>query len=188
MRIVLASASPRRREILCNVGLEPDLIIPSDADETVNESMSAEETVKVLAERKASAIKDKTLAGDIIIASDTIVVLNEKKLGKPADRNAAYNMLAALSGKLHSVFTGVCVLSGDKKICFCNKTDVEFYDLSEEDINSYIDTGEPFDKAGAYGIQGKGSVLVKRINGDFFSVMGLPGAEVYKAVKEITRL
>lgn len=186
MRIVLASASPRRREILCNIGLPPDKIIPSDADESIECGTPADETVKILSERKAYAILPKTEIDDVIIASDTVVSLDDKILGKPKDRQEAFNMLKTLSGKVHSVYTGVCIVYSGKKSVFCNKTDVEFYTLTDNDINSYLDTGEPFDKAGAYGIQGRGAVLVKRINGDFFSVMGLPASQTYKEIKKIT--
>ncbi|MBR1811044.1 MAG: septum formation inhibitor Maf [Clostridia bacterium] len=187
MNIILASASPRRREILELIGLAPDAILPSEADETVEASLPPEEKVMTLAARKAASVaaRDDLPPDALIIASDTVVVYGGTVLGKPRDRADGCRMLKMLSGRTHAVYTGVCLLYQNKKQIFYNKTDVEFYPLTDGEINAYLDTGEPFDKAGAYGIQGKGSVLVRRIDGDFFSVMGLPAAQVRRAVREI---
>ncbi|MBQ6020489.1 MAG: septum formation protein Maf [Clostridia bacterium] len=185
MKIVLASASPRRREILTLAGLAPDEIIPSDADETVLDGLTPAETVMMLAKRKGESVKPRAGEDAVVISSDTVVALGNEILGKPADRADAFRMLRLLSGKKHHVYTGVYITRGGRETLFYNATEVEFYALTDGEIESYLDTGEPFDKAGAYGIQGRGCFLVKRIDGDFFSVMGLPAAEVYRAVSAI---
>ena len=186
MKLILASASPRRREILELIGLAPDAIIPSDADETTPEGLSPAEQVRLLARRKGESILPKTGEDDLILASDTLVACDGVVLGKPHDRGDAFRMLRMLSGRTHEVCTGVCLLYRGKTDVFVNRTQVEFYPLTDGEINAYLDTGEPFDKAGAYGIQGRGAVLVKGIRGDFFSVMGLPAAEVARRVREMT--
>ena len=185
MKIVLASASPRRRKILTLAGLAPDEIIPSDADETVPAGTSPAETVRILAKRKGESVRLRAGKDALVISSDTVVALGDEILGKPADREDARRMLRLLSGKKHFVYTGVYITYRGREELFCNATEVEFYTLTDGEIESYLDTGEPFDKAGAYGIQGRGCFLVKRIDGDFFSVMGLPAAEVYRAVRAI---
>ena len=120
----------------------------------------------------------------VVIGSDTVVVLDGKILGKPHSEQEACEMLRSLSGRTHKVFTGVAIVCGGKVKNFFDETDVEFYSLGDDEIKKYVATGEPTDKAGAYGIQGKGSVLVKRINGDFFSVMGLPIAKLYREMSD----
>lgn len=179
---ILASASPRRKEILSNAGFTFQ-IIPSDADENTEETLSPEETVKELAKRKAQYISQK-YPDAVIFGCDTVVAVDGKILGKPENDSDAFGMLKMLSGKTHKVSTGVCVMNAEKCICFSDTTEVTFYDLSDETIKSYIATGECSDKAGAYGIQGYGSVLVKEIKGDYFSVMGLPGAKAARALAE----
>ena len=119
----------------------------------------------------------------IVIGADTIVVLESEILGKPRDRADAIKMLSTLSGKVHSVFTGVCLIKDSKENCFYEETKVEFYELSPQEIEAYVDTGEPMDKAGAYGIQGRGCLLVKRIDGDYFNVVGLPVGRLIKELK-----
>lgn len=171
-RFILASASPRRKEILANAGFSFEIIV-SDADENITEDLSPEKTVEELAKRKAMAVlKDNEDA--VVFGCDTVVAVDGKILGKPTDDEDAFNMLSMLSGKTHTVSTGVCICSKDKTEVFSNTTEVEFYELSEETIRSYIASGECSDKAGSYGIQGFGNVLVKEIKGDYFSVMGLP--------------
>lgn len=172
---ILASASPRRREILQNAGFS-FRVVPSDADETVDEGISGEKTVEILAERKALQILGEN-PDAVILGCDTVVVSQGRILGKPRDDSDAFSMLRELSGKTHSVCTGVCICDKDRRVTFCNTTKVTFNSLSDETIRSYIATGEPGDKAGSYGIQGFGSVLVKNIQGDYFSVMGLPVCE-----------
>ena len=172
---ILASASPRRKEILENAGFNFDIIV-SDADETVSEDLSPEKTVEELAKRKALSVWESNKDA-VVFGCDTVVAVDGRILGKPCDDADAYNMLRSLSGKKHTVSTGVCVCNKDKTVIFSNTTTVEFYPLSDETIKSYISSGEGRDKAGSYGIQGYGSVLVKEIKGDYFSVMGLPVSE-----------
>ena len=169
---IVASASPRRREILHNAGYS-FTVIPSDADETVDESLSAEKTVIALAKRKALSVLEGN-QNSVVFGCDTVVAVEGEILGKPTDDEDAFRMLKKLSGRVHTVSTGVCVADKDKTECAVNTTLVEFYELSDSTIKSYIATNECKDKAGSYGIQGFGSVLVKRIEGDYFSVMGLP--------------
>lgn len=179
LRLVLASKSPRRAEILKNAGVDFTVRV-QDADETLPADISPENAVMYLAEIKARAVKSEK--GEIVLGADTVVVLNGKILGKPNSREQAFSMLRALSGKTHSVFTGVCAVSDEKTEKFFEKTDVTFLEISDSEINGYIDTGEPFDKAGAYGIQGFASKFVKSINGDYFNVVGLPICKIYEKI------
>lgn len=170
--LILASASPRRRELLTNMGI-PFTIHPSDADETV--SGAPEEMVRTLALRKAAQVAQAVGAG-WIVGADTLVALDGRALGKPADADDAVHMLKALSGRAHDVFTGVCLMDAatGKRDLRVVGTKVFFRPLIEEEIRAYVATGEPMDKAGAYGAQGRGAVFVRGIDGDFFNVMGLP--------------
>ena len=179
--IILASASPRRRELLTMAGIEYTCI-PSDAEENVPDGMPAEEVPGHLSRLKAEAVFFKH-PEDTVIGSDTIVYIDGMILGKPKDRNEAFEMLRRLSGREHTVFTGVTLLSPGRSETFTSATKVKFYDLTDEEIRSYIATGEPMDKAGAYGIQGYGCILVEKICGDYFTVMGLPIAEVVRRLK-----
>ncbi len=181
MGLILASGSPRRKEILENAGYKFE-IITADADETLPEKISPEEAVKFLAELKGDAVKKDN--GGVVISADTVVAFGEKILGKPKSEEDAKRMLKMLSGKIHSVYTGVCVQDEEKKITFAEKTDVKFYGLSEKEIDDYVLTGEPMDKAGAYGIQGKGAVLVEKIDGDYLNVVGLPLARLSRILKQ----
>ena len=174
-RFILASASPRRKEILENAGFDFEIIV-SDVDENITEDLSPSETVEELAKRKALAVWEEN-KNAVVFGCDTVVAIDGKILGKPIDDEEAFAMISSLSGKVHTVSTGVCICSADKISVFSNNTEVEFYPLSDETIRSYIATGEGKDKAGSYGIQGLGSVLIKEIKGDYFSVMGLPVAE-----------
>jgi len=184
--LILASGSPRRRELMELAGLDFE-VITSDADENIS-GLSPEETVRELARRKAMAVA-KGLAGvHTVIGADTIVVYDNKIIGKPKDEEEAFKMLKGLSGDTHQVFTGVCIIKTGASGCterdsFVSKTDVTFHPLTDDEISGYIATGEPMDKAGAYGIQGKGSVLVAGIKGDFYCVMGLPISELYRRLK-----
>lgn len=182
MAVILASASPRRRELLKFI-TEDFTVRVSDAEEVTDPGLSAEETVKSLAVIKGEAVA-KSFPHDTVISADTIVVLDGRILGKPKNEEDAFNMLSSLSGRTHEVFTGVCVLHGNKKLVFAERTEVSFYALSDDEIRAYIRTGEPADKAGAYGIQGKGCTLVKAINGDYNNVVGLPVAELNRLLKE----
>lgn len=186
MKLVLASASPRRCEILKNAGYEFE-ICPAQIDETVDEKLSPSELVCTLSQNKAKAVFEslENKKDVAVLGSDTIVVLDGKVLGKPKDEEEAICMLSSLSGKKHKVYTGVCIVTASQTNSFFDCTTVEFFELTPEQIKAYVKTREPMDKAGAYGIQGKGCVLVKSINGDFFSVMGLPIAKTSKALKKV---
>ncbi|MBQ3501106.1 MAG: septum formation inhibitor Maf [Oscillospiraceae bacterium] len=172
---ILASGSPRRKELLSLIIPEYEVLV-SGCEEFVSKGTPAEKVPAILAEQKALAVA-KLRPDDTVIGSDTVVVLGGEIFGKPKDKDHAHAMLRALSGKKHFVYTGVAVAEKGEVRSFVQKTEVEFYELSDETIDRYIETGEPMDKAGAYGIQGKGSVLVKGISGDYFNVMGLPVAE-----------
>lgn len=172
---ILASNSPRRRELLENSGYS-FRVMPSDCDENITEKLTPQQTVIELSKRKALAVL-KDNKDCVVLGCDTVVAVDGRILGKPADRNDAFSMLKALSGRKHIVSSGVCITDGEKCECFENTTEVEFYPLSDKTIESYLDTLEYTDKAGSYGIQGYGSVLVKGIKGDYFSVMGLPVSE-----------
>lgn len=184
MNVILASASPRRRELLGYV--VPNFeIIPPDVDETLPEGIPAAKSAEYLAVKKAEHISE-LYPESVVIGSDTVVIIDGEILGKPADETDAYRMLKLLSGKVHTVVTGVCISKGESKRSFSESTEVEFYPLSEEEIRAYIATGDPMDKAGAYGIQGEGCVLIKGINGDFFTVMGLPAARLKRELASFT--
>lgn len=183
-RIVLASSSPRRRELMRFI-TEQFEIITSDAEEKTQPGLSPEETVKALAELKADDVFPKA-TDSVVIAADTVVACDGRILGKPADRTQAFAMLKSLSGRTHSVFTGVCIREEDRKKVFAIRSDVTFYDLTDREIGEYIATGEPDDKAGAYGIQGKGCLLVESISGDYFNIVGLPVARLKKELADFS--
>lgn len=179
---ILASNSPRRRELFENSGYT-FTVMPSDCDEDIKEELTPQQTVIELARRKALAVAVKN-KGSVVLGCDTVVAFDGKILGKPTDREDAFSMLKALSGRKHIVSTGVCITDGERCECFENTTEVEFYPLSDGTIESYLDTMEYTDKAGSYGIQGFGSVLVKEIKGDYFSVMGLPVSQCARVLAE----
>lgn len=168
--LVLASKSPRRKDLLSLI-TEDFIIKTANVDESLPDNIEPNKAVEYLSKIKAQPFNNGM---DTIIGADTVVAVDGIILGKPKDRDDAYNMLKQLSGKYHSVFTGVTVIRPDKTVTFSVETRVKFFDLTDDEINEYIDTSEPFDKAGAYGIQGKGSLLVERIEGDYFNVVGLP--------------
>ncbi len=180
-KIILASASPRRRELLTVAGIEFDVLV-SDADETVPEGTAPKDAAMMTAEKKALAVAEKC-PDSVVIGADTIVVIDDMILGKPKDEADAMAMLRTLSGREHQVITGVCLTDGEKTKCFAQVSKVRFYDLTDEEIASYVATEEPMDKAGSYGIQGKGCVLVEGIEGDYFNIVGLPVAETVRALK-----
>ncbi|MDE5576228.1 MAG: Maf family protein [Oscillospiraceae bacterium] len=184
MNVILASASPRRKELLGYI-VPSFEIIPADVDETLPEEIPAEKSAEFLAVKKAEHISAQ-YPESIVIGSDTVVIVDGEILGKPSDEADAYRMLKKLSGKIHTVVTGVCISQGEKKKSFSEATRVEFYPLSEEEIRDYIATGDPMDKAGAYGIQGEGCVLIKGIEGDFFTVMGLPAARLKRELAKFS--
>ena len=183
MKIVLASGSPRRKEILENMNLKFD-IIKSEIEETTLESESPEDLVKRLSYEKAHDIATRN-RDSIVIGADTVVVLDNNVLGKPKDKEDAFNMLKKMSGREHDVITGISILCLDSKkeiIDFC-VSKVKFKNLSDEDIYSYIATGECMDKAGSYGIQGLGGLLVEYIKGDYFNIVGFPISSASEILK-----
>ena len=185
MDIILASASPRRKEILSLLDI-PFKIMVSDADETVDETLPPYFTAETLSLKKAASVAKNVETHALIIGADTIVVSDGKIIGKPTDEQDAFNILKALSGKWHSVISGVTVLDNKsaKSESFYVETKVKFSNLSDDEINEYIKTKEPMDKAGAYGIQGKGAKFVEEIHGDYFNVVGLPLHKLYTVLKK----
>ena len=172
--IVLASASPRRQELLQRMGItEFDIRVP-EAEETYPEGLSPRQIVEYISREKADAAVKLCGADEIVITADTMVFLDDARLGKPTDEADALRMLTALQGRHHTVCTGVTVRQGDHTVTESEETEVIFRPATQRELLAYIATGEPLDKAGAYGIQGKGSLLVEGIRGDFFNVMGLP--------------
>ena len=182
MRIILASASPRRKELLEMMGLDFE-IIPA-AGETVPEGLSPGETVAAAAMEKAKSVYEKVKDDSLIIAADTLVFCDGRALGKPKSEKEAFNMLKSLSGREHFVYTGVALIKGDKKVSSFEKTADNFCPMTDDEIRRYIATKEPMDKAGAYGVQGKGAVFIEGIDGDFFNVMGLPMHRLSKMLEE----
>ena len=174
MNIILASQSPRRKELLERMGIRDFETISPNVDESVFHGLPPEELVRRLSAEKAAAMAGRAGEDAIVIAADTVVALEGAVLGKPADELDAFKMLSALSGVRHQVYTGVTVCRGGEKQTAHEVTDVTFRELSEEEIEHYIATGEPMDKAGAYGIQGYGALLIQGISGDYYNVMGLP--------------
>ena len=171
-KVILASGSPRRRELLGEMGIEFEIDVP-DVDETV--AGAPDEMVKVLAERKARAVAAKRSEG-LVVAADTLVALDGRALGKPVDDEEAKEMLSSLSGRTHDVFTGVCVMDAASGRCMveADRTGVCFREVSNEEIESYVATGEPRDKAGAYAIQGGAGAFVSGYEGSRTNVIGLP--------------
>jgi septum formation protein len=172
--LILASSSPRRRELLQGLGLD-FTVVTSDVDETTDSHLAPAEVVEQLALRKAGAVAKKVEKG-IVLGSDTIVVLDGQILGKPSDESDAFRMLSALQGREHTVYSGVALIdaaSGRSEVAH-NATRVMIRPMTEQEINAYIATGEPMDKAGSYAIQGIGATMVEGIVGDYFTVVGLP--------------
>lgn len=188
MRIILASKSPRRKELLALLNVEYEVIV-SEADETLEEGITIEEQAKRLSFIKAKTVFDETTGDRIVIGSDTMVIKNNKIYGKPKDREEAFKMLKELQGTNHKVITGLAILvekNGEyKKYLDYDIADVYFKDISDEEINNWIDTGEAYDKAGAYAVQGKFMVFIEKFNGNFATVMGLPIHKLYDVIKKI---
>ena len=171
--LILASASPRRRELLSRFGV-PFRVVPARGREVAPEGLTPGELVKCLAEHKAAEVAENEDADSVIVAADTVVEIDGEILGKPAGPADAESMLRRLSGRTHRVWTGVCVRRGDVIRSDAECTAVFFRELEEGEIRSYADTGEPLDKAGAYGYQDRACLFVERIEGDYFNVVGLP--------------
>ena len=171
-RIVLASGSPRRQELLGRMGIHDFVVSVPQVDEVCPEGLTPEETVCHISRQKSGAVQAEP--EDIVITADTMVFLDDQRLGKPLDEADALRMLTALQGRRHTVCTGVTVRQGDRVLTESEATGVVFRPAEESELRAYIATGEPMDKAGSYGVQGKGALLVERLEGDFFNVMGLP--------------
>ena len=183
MKLYLASKSPRRQELLQLITTD-FTVIDSTFDEDAVPVLQPEEYVKALALGKASHTAKKLSDTDIIIGCDTVVVSPQGDIfGKPQDRADAYRMINELAGNTHTVITGVSLLGKEKDFTFAVKSFVTFYPLTEDEINEYLDTLEYTDKAGAYGIQGKGSLLCEKIDGDYFNIVGLPVSALARALK-----
>lgn len=180
MEIILASQSPRRKELMSLLPY-PFKIHPSTFDESTITDPDPETAVIKIAEGKAAEVAAE-FPESIVIGSDTIVYQN-KILGKPKSAEEAEEMLRSLSGRTHTVYTGVTLIKGEKVISFVEKTDVTFWPLSEKEISSYISTDDPYDKAGAYGIQSGGALFVKEIKGDYYAVVGLPVARLKRELQ-----
>lgn len=175
MRMILASKSPRRSELLRQMGFTDFEIIPAEGEETADPSLPPAQYVEELARHKAQEVAARVADPEaVVIGADTIVVLDDTILGKPENEAHALRYLSALSGRKHTVYTGVCVIKGDEVEVRHEATKVSVCHLTRREILAYIATGEPMDKAGAYGIQGRGSLLVEKIEGDYYNVVGLP--------------
>lgn len=174
MKLILASQSPRRRELLERMGLTQFEIRPALGEENASPDLSPPQLVEELSRQKAREVAQTAGADDLIIAADTVVAADGRVLGKPHSREESLEMLRFLSGRTHTVYTGVTVQQGDRALTQHEATDVLFRPLTEQEVQAYVDTGEPMDKAGSYGIQGRGCVLVEGIRGDYYNVMGLP--------------
>ena len=182
--LVLASGSPRRKELL-GMFHQPFAVIPAEGEERQPENMSCAETAAALALQKAREVSGRVGKGHVVIGADTLVELDGRKLGKPRSEEDAFSMLRALSGRAHHVYSGIAVAGEEDILCTWEETSVVFRPLTDEEIWSYIRTGEPMDKAGAYGCQGLASLFVERIEGDFFNVMGLPLCRLGQMLKEL---
>ncbi len=183
MQLILASGSARRRELMEMAGYEFTVRV-SDADESSAISDPAL-MVRELALKKARSVQEELDEPCCVVGADTVVVIDGRIIGKPRDEEDAVAILKTLSGREHTVYTGLCVLCGaDEPFTHCDETRVAFLELSDEEIRAYIKTGEPMDKAGAYGVQGVGCVFVKRVEGCYFTVIGMPMPTLYQVLKE----
>ena len=174
MAIILASQSPRRRELLAQMGISNFIIRPAVGEESAPDGLTPARLVEALSLHKGLEVAAASDPADLVIAADTVVAVDGQVLGKPHDREEAVSMLAALSGRTHTVYTGVTLCWDGELLTEHEATTVQFRPLTAAEIEAYVATGEPMDKAGAYGIQGVGSLLVERIEGDYFNEVGLP--------------
>ncbi|HPS75287.1 MAG TPA: Maf family protein [Oscillospiraceae bacterium] len=184
MGIVLASGSPRRRELMEMLGVRDLRIIPARGEEKYAPGLQPAEIVRVLSRAKAEEVAAACAPEDVVVAADTVVWVDDRVFGKPKDRAEALAMLHTLSGRGHEVFTGVTVLRGGECRSETERTEVFFRPLTDREIEAYVDSGEPMDKAGAYGAQGLASLFVRGIRGDFFNVMGLPICRLGEMLKQ----
>lgn len=180
----MASASPRRQELIALIS-ENVICAPSGVEEVIPDGLAVSEIPLSLASQKAAAVAE-SFPDDLVVGCDTGVILDGEILGKPEDKEDARRMISALSGRTHQVITGCSLHYKGKSKGFSNVTEVEFFKLSEKEIEDYINTSEPYDKAGGYGIQGKAGLFVKAIKGDYFNVVGLPVAELNRQLKALT--
>lgn len=185
MKIVLASQSPRRRELLARMGVEEFEICPATDEEQAPAGLTPAELVEHLSADKARQVAGRFAPQDIIIAADTVVAVDDRVLGKPHSRQQAVEMLTLLSGRSHAVYTGVTVCRGGEACTEHECTQVKFRPLTPAEIEAYVDTEEPMDKAGSYGIQGLGSLLVEGIQGDYYNVMGLPVCRLGQMLRRV---
>ncbi len=192
--IILASASPRRRELLSQIGLQPQ-IIPSTVEERITDT-SPEKVVMSLAMQKAADVAEKAASqgrqeGTAVIGADTVVAINGTILGKPKDKTDGVRMIRMLQGRTHQVYTGVAIFAWEngmeKTVSFFEETHVTVYPMDEQEIDRYVSSGEPDDKAGAYGIQGLFAAYIKKIDGDYNNVVGLPTGRVYQELKALEK-
>lgn len=184
-RIILASNSPRRRELLAGLGYTYEVRVLSGIDESYPENLQGSEVASYISRAKAEAYRATMASDELIITADTIVCLDDKVLGKPSDEAEAMAMLRSLSGRTHQVYTGVTIVTGEASSTFVSRSDVTFAELTEEEIKHYVAHYRPMDKAGAYGIQEWiGYVGVERIEGSYFNVMGLPVQRLYTELKK----
>ena len=183
-RLILASNSPRRRELLQGLGL--DFIVKAkEVDENFSDNMDKSQVAKYLAEKKALSYQQELEENDLIITADTVVIINGEILNKPKDKEEAFQMLQKLSGKAHRVITGVCMMDKQKMVAFDDVTEVHFKEMDRAELISYIENYQPFDKAGAYGVQEWiGYVAVYKMVGSFYNVMGLPVHRIYEELKK----
>ena len=186
-RLVLASASPRRKELLVQIGITPE-IVPSTIEEKITTSVP-EEAVMELSRQKAKDVASRMQPGTYVIGADTVVAAGGEILGKPVSHEDAYRMISLMEGRTHQVYTGVtlvyCGDRGNKVRTFVEKTDVHLYPMSDGEIRAYADSADPMDKAGAYGIQGIFAAFIKGIDGDYNNVVGLPVGRVYQEIKQM---
>lgn len=182
-RLILASKSPRRKQLMDGLGL-PFTVQSKEVNEDFPMEMETTEVARYLAQKKAMAFRPHLKEGDLVITADTVVILNGEILNKPRNKNEALEMLQKLSGKIHQVITGVCLMDTRKTVSFDDQTEVHFKTLTKEELIAYIDHYQPYDKAGAYGVQEWiGYVAVYKIVGSFYNVMGLPVHRIYEELK-----
>ena len=180
-KLILASNSPRRKELLAGLGVPFEVRVLQDIDEHYPENLPVNEVARYIAKEKADAYWRIVAADELIITADTVVIVGDEILGKPVDEADAVRMLKLLSGRTHQVTTGVCLLTAEKERCFDVTTDVTFKALTDEEIHYYVNRYRPFDKAGAYGIQEWiGYIGVTGLNGSYYNVMGLPVQRIYQ--------
>ena len=185
-KVILASGSPRRRELMAGLGVNYEVRILPDVDESYPDTLQGEEIPLYIAKEKADAYIPMMQPDELIITADTIVWLDGKVLGKPRDREDALQMLRTMSGRTHKVFTGVCITTADWQRSFTAQTEVRFATLSEDEIIYYVDNFKPMDKAGAYGVQEWiGFIGVENISGSYYNIMGLPVQKLYRELLKV---